>query len=106
MNFLHAGVTGRQGGRVATPPRPAGRQPSGGLIDWRSVRRAEHSCCCTAKPAVIAIMPPTAGRPHLTELLLCWHHYRVSRKSLDAAGATVLDLAGEPVGDCSWPRAR
>jgi hypothetical protein len=27
----------------------------------------------------------------------------VSRKSLAAAGATVLDLNGEPVGDDVWP---
>jgi hypothetical protein len=37
------------------------------------------------------------------DLLLCGHHYRVSRKSLAAAGATVLDLNGEPVGDDVWP---
>ena len=41
-------------------------------------------------------MPPAAGRPHETELLLCGHHYRVSRAALAAAHARVEELrAGE-----------
>lgn len=46
-------------------------------------------------------MPATAARPHSTELLLCGHHYRVSRQALAAAGATVTELpgpAGGPLG--------
>jgi hypothetical protein len=39
-------------------------------------------------------MPPTAGRPHETELLLCGHHYRISRVALAAAHATVSELPG------------
>jgi hypothetical protein len=58
-----------------------------------------------ARPAIIAVMPPTRGRNHPTDLLLCGHHYRVSGKSLAAAGATVLDLNGVPVADDSWPPA-
>ena len=40
------------------------------------------------------VMPPTATRPHRTELLLCGHHYRVSRQALTAANATVTELPG------------
>ncbi|MGE5132223.1 MAG: hypothetical protein ACM32E_04840 [Gemmatimonadota bacterium] len=29
------------------------------------------------------------------DLLLCGHHYRVSRRALDAAGALVLPLPGK-----------
>ncbi len=48
-------------------------------------------------------MPSAAARWHPTELLLCGHHYRVSRQALAAAGATVLDLDGLPVADGTWP---
>jgi hypothetical protein len=57
------------------------------------------ACCCPAKPVVRVIMPPTAARPHRTELLLCGHHYRVSRQALAMANATVTELprpAGSP----------
>ncbi len=39
-------------------------------------------------------MPATAVRPHRTELLLCGHHYRVSRPALASANATVTELLG------------
>ena len=39
-------------------------------------------------------MPPTARRQHTVELLLCGHHFRVSRASLTAAGAAVYDETG------------
>jgi hypothetical protein len=45
------------------------------------------ACCCPARAMVQAVMPPTAARPHETELLLCGHHYRASRTALAAAGA-------------------
>jgi hypothetical protein len=51
------------------------------------------------------VMPPTPERTHPTDLLLCGHHYRASRKSLAAVGATVLDLNGVPVADDAWPPA-
>jgi hypothetical protein len=46
---------------------------------------------------VIVLMPPAADRPHRTDLLLCGHHYLMSRQALAAAKATVLDLNGVPV---------
>jgi hypothetical protein len=52
------------------------------------------ACCCPANPVVRVTMPATAARPHRTELLLCGHHYRVSRQALAAANATVTELLG------------
>ena len=53
---------------------------------------SSRACCCPARPVVQVIMPPTAGRPHSVDLLLCGHHYRVSCQALAAAGATVTVL--------------
>ena len=47
-------------------------------------------------------MPPTAARPHETELLLCGHHYRVSRPALEAAHAAVRELPGTPSDVAAW----
>ena len=55
---------------------------------------AGQACCCPAWPVVRVIMPATASRPHETDLLLCAHHYRVSRQALDEAGAVVIELPG------------
>jgi hypothetical protein len=52
------------------------------------------ACCCPANPVVRVVMPATAVRPHNTELLLCGHHYRVSRRALAAANAAVTELPG------------
>jgi len=109
VNFLHPSMFERND----LPVKPAsadGRQgqfpaPRAGHhdIDWQAVRRAGRACCCSARPMVIAIMDPAPGRPHRTDLLLCLHHYRASRKGLAAAGAAVLDMAGRPVPDTAWP---
>ena len=86
--------------------RPSGRPPgaespaAGGcrMVDWRaSLRRAEHACCCPAKPAVVVIMPPAPGRPYPVDLLLCAHHYRACEHALTAAGAEVFDTHGAPL---------
>jgi hypothetical protein len=53
---------------------------------------ADRACCCPARPAVVAIIPPAAGRPNGADLLLCGHHYRSSRAALLAVGACVHDL--------------
>jgi hypothetical protein len=63
---------------------------------------AESACCCPASPAVRVIMPPGPGRPHTTELLLCGHHYRVSRAALAAAKAIVRELPGTPGDIAAW----
>jgi hypothetical protein len=51
-----------------------------------------QACCCVARAVVRVVMPPTAARPHETELLMCGHHYRASRASLAAAHAAVSQL--------------
>ena len=56
-------------------------------------------------PAVVrVVMPPSAGRPDETELLLCGHHYLVSRRALSAVGASVRDLPGTPPDVAAWIR--
>lgn len=63
---------------------------------------AGPACCCAAWAAVQATMPPTAARPHETDLLLCGHHYRVSRPVLEAAHAAVRELPGTPSDVAAW----
>lgn len=106
VSFRHHGTAGQD--IAAEAPRPeqhAPLRPRSDDIDWRAVQRADHSCCCPARPMVIAIIPPSEDRPHHTELLLCGHHYQVSRQALRAARATVLDLKGGPVTDRTRPPA-
>jgi len=52
----------------------------------------ERACCCPSQPTARVLMQPSAARPHVTELLLCGHHYRASRDALAAARATVQYL--------------
>jgi hypothetical protein len=79
--------------RRATAPGPLHDD----IIEADSPVTVGPACCCPANPVVRVIMPATAARPHETELLLCGHHYRVSRRALDAANATVTELRG-PAG--------
>jgi len=78
---------GAQANLTIDGPRPASQR-----IDWEALRTAGRSCCCPARPAVIAIMPPTQARDHRTELLLCMHHFRQSRATLRRDGAVVVDF--------------
>lgn len=73
------------------------------LIDWRAARKAARSCCCPAKPIVIAILPPAGTRKSPADLLLCAHHFRRSRAALMAALAVVTDINGIPLGVGDWP---
>jgi hypothetical protein len=77
---------------VTALPAPAAPADSC-FIFWT----ADRACCCLAKPAVVAVLPPSPGRDHATDLLLCGHHYRAARHKLAAAGATILDETGQPV---------
>ena len=61
-----------------------------------------RACCCAARAAVQITMPPTATRPYETDLLLCGHHYRVSRRVLEAAHAAVRELPGTPDDVAAW----
>ena len=59
-----------------------------------SARPDDRACCCPAQPVVRAIMPATAQRGSV-DLLLCGHHYRVSRQALAAAGARIEEMPGK-----------
>jgi hypothetical protein len=87
---------------------PAGRaEGTAGLSDATpphgpTASLTDQACCCVARAVVRVVMPPTAGRPHETELLLCGHHYRASRAALSAAHATVHELAGNFADPSAW----
>jgi hypothetical protein len=77
---------------VAAHAGPVDQGPSSG----------DRACCCVARSVVRVVMPPAEGRPHQTELLLCGHHYRVSRAALAAAHARVEELGGSEVTPQTW----
>jgi hypothetical protein len=91
------------------------RQSSAGQVDgaaglfdttaWPepSVSPSGQACCCVARAVVRVVMPPTAARPHETELLLCGHHYRFSRAALAAAHAAVSQLPESDDLDAWFP---
>jgi hypothetical protein len=60
----------------------------------RAIGVTDRACCCPAPPVVRVMMPATATRPELVDLLLCGHHYRAGRAALRAAGAAVYDEQG------------
>lgn len=63
---------------------------------------ADRACCCAAKAVVRVVMSSAPGRPHETELLLCGHHYRVSRQVLTAAHARVDELPASHGDTTAW----
>jgi hypothetical protein len=63
---------------------------------------ADRACCCPGPAAVLVVMPATAARPHETELLLCGHHYRVSRRVLAEVHAAVYELPWAADGTSAW----
>ena len=89
-------------------PSSAGRvESAAGLFDATArpgptVGLSGQACCCVARAVVRVVIPPTAGRPHETELLLCGHHYRISRAALAAAHATVSELPGSADDPDAW----
>ena len=68
--------------------------PLDDLLPSRPHVVADRACCCPARPVVTVIMPPAPDRPYPVDLLLCGHHFWVSRAALTAAGAAVYDDAG------------
>jgi hypothetical protein len=72
--------------------RDASPGPMDDILGEKYPPTASRACCCPARPVVRVVMPPTATRRHAVDLLLCGHHYRVSRQALAAAGATVSEL--------------
>lgn len=105
-NYSHP--SGARQGTAAVPRSGQDtRPPAGDAFGYLpAIRRAGRSCCCSARPMVVALIPASPGRPHQTDLLLCGHHYRASRQALAAAGATVVDLDGMPVTGSHWLPAR
>ena len=87
------------GNAVAVPRGPGGM--AAGLIEDPG-GSVGYACCCPAKPAVRVIMPSTSSRPRSTDLLLCAHHYQISRTALTATGAVVSQLPGTPEDIASW----
>ena len=89
----------RTGGNA---PESGGAAPVPSL--WSSpLCDEDRACCCPARPVVRVIMPPIPGRPHAVDLLLCGHHYRISRQVLAGAGAAVYDLP--PIADTALQRS-
>jgi hypothetical protein len=84
--FLHAG---------ADWSAPESGRPQDDLLPDSSIWREDRACCCPAQPVVRVIMPPTPQRRHSVDLLLCGHHYRVSRQALATAQARVENLPGK-----------
>ena len=68
----------------------------------RAPNSADQACCCVAGAVVGVVLPSASGRPHETELLLCGHHYRVSRQALAAAHARVDELPGDRADTAAW----
>ena len=60
----------------------------------RPLNYTDRACCCPARPVVTVVIPAARGRPHPVDLLLCGHHYRVSRAALHTAGADIYDKTG------------
>ena len=93
MEATHETISQTGPGGVVPAAAAAGYTPQAvPRVDWDALRSANRSCCCPARPAVVALMPPSPGRPHRTGLLLCMHHFRAGRRALAAAGANVLDM--------------
>ena len=63
---------------------------------------ASRACCCSARAVVRVILPPTSARTHETDLLLCGHHYRLSRQALKATSAAICALPGTPRDSAAW----
>lgn len=66
MNARFQLASARKDARAAAPP----------LDDAISSRDLPGmlACCCPARAMVQVVMPPTAARPHETDMLLCGHH--------------------------------
>jgi hypothetical protein len=90
--------------RPVQEPRMAGPDPGfSGQVNWRAAGRAQRACCCPAQPVIIAVVPPAPGRVRAVDVLLCAHHYRLSRDALATAGAALLHISGHPVTTDAWP---
>jgi hypothetical protein len=86
-----------------TPGETTGPVVSHDSADSRAPEAAaDRACCCPGPAAVLVVMPATAARPHETELLLCGHHYRTSRRALTEAHAAIYELPQTADGTSAW----
>ncbi len=72
-----------------------GRPPQDDMLSGSATGPEDRACCCPAYPVVRVIMPPSPERRHSVDLLLCGHHYRVSRRALTAAQVRIENLPGK-----------
>lgn len=65
----------------------------------RTLNEADRSCCCSARPVVVAVLTVNDPLQRLepTDLLLCGHHYRRNRATLSALVAMVYRQDGSVV---------
>ena len=73
----------------------SGAPPQDDILPDSSVWLEDRACCCPGQPVVRVIMPPTPERRNSVDLLLCGHHYRVSRQALAAARARIENMPGK-----------
>jgi hypothetical protein len=92
-------------GRRAGLPDPSPELAAYAATRRRALELADRACCCPARPVVMAIMPMTSAEGEPIDLLLCAHHYRLSRQGLAAAGAVAFDSRGLPPTDEPEPEA-
>ena len=102
MSFQHPSYLGRLS-RTGKAADEQAATPEPEALYEPQARYSKRACCCPAAPAVIAVIPPANGRDAVTELLLCGHHYRQSRRALLAMGATFTDIGGYSLAPTNWP---
>jgi hypothetical protein len=103
--FQHPSYHGRRNRTTKTQDDEHPATPEPATKYSLPLRYAQRACCCLAPPAVIAVIPSAGDRVAPTELFLCGHHYRQSRRALAASEITLLDLAGNPLTAQLWPEA-
>jgi len=79
---------------LALDERPATRT---GWRDFKPLYTAQPACCCSAAPVVVVVLPFTDEELPVTDLLLCGHHFRASRGTLEAMETVVFDASGNLV---------
>ncbi len=62
---------------------------------------AEPACCCPSRPW-FRVFVPTADIGGTTDLLLCAHHFRISRARLAALGAWAYDRTDNLLSPTAW----
>jgi hypothetical protein len=104
MSFQHPSYLGRLS-RTSKAADEQAATPEAIALYEPQARYSKRACCCPAAPAVIAVIPPGNGRHADTELLLCGHHYRQSRRALIAMGVTLTDVRGYLLTPTNWPES-